>query len=274
LPLPELAVGRLVETAAEMTGMLDAYIAANGVVPTPASALVTGYDFLADGATAVKESRAGLGLAADTLITARGLSPEDPASWNADDLRSSLLGSPHDLIFLAGHFSASSTLAADYATRLTTADLLASPVDLVNALIFSAGCHSGYNIVNVTACRVTQEPDWAQFARKRAMLVAGTGYRTATPISSNTASACTANLPASCARNGAIPVGKALVAAKQIYLEDTAQLRDPRESAAGGDPLRAADDVNQYAWAALQPTGRSPRSGAQTVSATLGRRWD
>ena len=38
-------------------------------------------------------------------------------SWNADDLRDSLLGARHDLVFLAGHFSANSALAADYQTR-------------------------------------------------------------------------------------------------------------------------------------------------------------
>ena len=48
-PIPDMAVGRLVETASEVSGMLDAYTATNGVV-VPHSSLVTGYDFLADAA--------------------------------------------------------------------------------------------------------------------------------------------------------------------------------------------------------------------------------
>src|SRR5262249_43462022 len=47
LPLPQIAVGRLVETIPEMSHMLDLYTATRGVI-TPKSALVTGYDFVAD----------------------------------------------------------------------------------------------------------------------------------------------------------------------------------------------------------------------------------
>ena len=141
----------------------------DGVVPPPQRTLVTGYDFLVDAAQAVQtEFEAGTGFPANTLITPRDVSPLDPASWTAQDLSAALLNQRNDLVFLAGHFSASSALAADYSTRLRTSDLLASPVDLSNTLIFSAGCHSGYNIVNAHGVSgVTQEPDWAQaFARK------------------------------------------------------------------------------------------------------------
>ena len=63
LPIPQLGVGRLVETPAEITTMLDAYLStAAGVVATPDSALVTGYDFLYDAALAVEsELAAGIG---------------------------------------------------------------------------------------------------------------------------------------------------------------------------------------------------------------------
>ena len=90
-----------------------------------------------------------------------------------------LLGSRHDVIFLAGHFSANSALAADFATSLLTTDLAASTVDFTNAIVFSAGCHSGYNLVDADAIPgVTLPLDWAQaFARKKATLIAGTGYQ-------------------------------------------------------------------------------------------------
>ena len=50
VPVPDLAVGRLVETPTEISGVLDAYTTGTtaGVVPRPTSSLVTGYDFLAD----------------------------------------------------------------------------------------------------------------------------------------------------------------------------------------------------------------------------------
>ena len=80
-----------------------------------------------------------------------------------------LLGARHDVIFLAGHFSANSALAADFSTSLLTTELAASTVDFTNSIVFSAGCHSGYNIVDSRRDPgVTQPLDWAQaFARKR-----------------------------------------------------------------------------------------------------------
>ena len=116
-PVPGLAVGRLVETASEIAGVLDAYVASNGVV-VPRSSLVTGYDFLADGAEAVRtELACGTGLGApgcppvagasqDALMTANGVSPADPrpyaagGPWTANDLRGKLLNARHDVIFL------------------------------------------------------------------------------------------------------------------------------------------------------------------------------
>ena len=107
---------------------------------------------------------------ASTLIAPRGQAPQDPLAWTGEQLKTQFLGSRHDLTFLAGHFSAATALAADYTTRMATQDVLSSTVDMENAIIFSAGCHSGYNIVTTDAVtNVTREPDFAQaFARKGA----------------------------------------------------------------------------------------------------------
>ena len=141
---------------------------------------MTGYDFLEDAADAVKsELDAGTGAAGDALITPNGTSPQAPASWTAAQLRTKLFDSRHDVIFLAGHFSANSALAADFATSVLTTDLAASTTDFTNSIVFSAGCHSGYNLVDGDAIPgVTLPLDWAQaFARKKATLIAGTGYQ-------------------------------------------------------------------------------------------------
>ena len=181
IPIPDLAVGRLVETPFEVRSVLDAYLTtAAGVVSTPQSIFVSGYDFLEDAALAVQtELEAGTGLTATTLIAARDLSPQDPLAWTADDLRAGFLGQRHDIAYLAGHFSAGNALAADYATQMLAAELISSTIDLNNAIIFSAGCHSGYSVVQAHAVpNLTQEPDWAQaFAQKGATLIGGTGYQ-------------------------------------------------------------------------------------------------
>ena len=82
-------------------------------------------------------------------------------------------------MYLAGHFSANNLLAADYATTVNATELAASSVNLTNSVILSAGCHSGYTIVDGDAVpNVTQPLDWVQaFAQKRATLIAGTGYQ-------------------------------------------------------------------------------------------------
>ena len=119
-----------------------------------------------------------------SLITNQDVDPSDTgapplASWTADQLRTSLLGQRHDLVYLAGHFSANNLLAADYATTVNATELAASSVNLTNSVVLSAGCHSGYTIVDGDAVpNVTQPLDWIQaFAQKRATLIAGTGYQ-------------------------------------------------------------------------------------------------
>ena len=235
LPVPDLAVGRLVETASDITHILDAYLGTADGIVTPTNALVTGYDFLEDAANAVgDELQGGLGPTAvvDTLIMPRGDSPQDPSAWTADDLRHSLLDSSHDMVFLAGHFSASSALAADYKTHLMASEVLASSTDFSNSLVYSAGCHSGYNIVNADGVpNVTEEPDWAQtFAAKGATFIGGTGYQYGDTdfieYSERLYLEFTRQLRSG---SGQVAVGKALVQAKQAYLANTPLMRGIHE---------------------------------------------
>ena len=151
------------------------------------------------------ELEKGIGAPADTLILTSTISPQDPRAWTAEDLRNLVVDNRYDIAFLAGHFSASSALAADYSTRFLSTEVVSSTVDMTNAIFYSAGCHSGYNIVDAhDVPGITLEPDWAQaFARKGATLIAGTGYQYGDTDLSNTASASTAILPGYWARETA-----------------------------------------------------------------------
>ena len=234
LPIPNLAVGRLVETPEQVVTMLDAYLSTpDGVVAAPSSALVTGYDFLEDSANAITdELESGLGTNATTLITPRDVAPTEDASWTADDLRNLLLNNRYDVAFLAGHFSASSALAADYSTRVLASELAASSVDMANSLIFSAGCHSGYSIVDAHGVpNVTAEPDWAQaFALKGATLIAGTGYQYGDTDFIEYGERLYLEFSQELrAGTGAVAIGQALVAAKQTYLAETQEIRPLHE---------------------------------------------
>ena len=233
-PVPGLAVGRLVETSAEIAGMIDAYIATDGVV-TPRSSLVTGYDFLADAADAVTaELRVGTAAPVDTLIAPNGVSPQDPSAWTAVDLAARLFGGRHDVVFLAGHFSANSALAADFTTSLITTDLAASTANFTNAIVFSAGCHSGYNLVDGDAISgVTLPLDWAQaFAQKKATLIAGTGYQYGDTDFIEYSERLYLNFTRQLRTgNGVVSVGEALARAKLGYLAATPDLRGIHEKA-------------------------------------------
>ena len=234
-PIPGLAVGRLVETPAEMAGLIDAYTIANGTV-APRTSLVTGYDFLEDAALIVKtEFDAGTGVPGEFLITPNNVSPQDPAAWTAAQLKAKLLGpARHDIVFLAGHFSANSALAADFATSLITTELAAASTDFTNSIVLSAGCHSGYNIVDGDIIPgVTLPLDWAQaFAQKKATLIAGTGYQYGDTDFLEYSERLYANLAKQLrAGTGPVSVGEALVKAKLDYLAATPDIRGIHEKA-------------------------------------------
>ena len=240
LPLPDLAVGRLVETPTDIMTMLEAYDQTlNGVV-TPLSALVTGYDFLEDGALEVVDALTtmdGIADVDDELIADQHLAPTDPESWTADQLRAKLLVNRYDLIYLAGHFSANSALAADYSTFMRTTELLQPDVeDMTDAIVFSPGCHSGYNIVNEHGIPgFTFEPDWAQaFAQKGVTLIAGTGYQYGDTEFVEYSERLYLNFAQELRtreEGQTVAVGQALVNAKQRYLAGTPFLRGMHEKA-------------------------------------------
>ncbi len=269
MPVPDLAVGRLVESASEISGMVNAYLEnSGGVLPAPTSALVTGYDFLTFPAQSVDtDLAAGIGHANDTLIAPREQAPAE--SWTADQFRQKVLDSGrHDILFLAGHFSANNALAADYSTDMITTDLERSTVNLKNSLVFSAGCHSAYVINDGEVVpNVTLSLDWSQaFARKQAMLIGGTGFQ----YGDTDFIAYSEQIYADFAREfrygtGPVSVGNALLSAKQTYLSNTPKLdaisqKAVYEATLYGLPMASIN----------MPNGRIPRpSTASIVGSTV-----
>ena len=236
LPIAQLPVGRLVETAADMMAVIDAYDDTGGIIVPDDPSLVTGYDFLTDSSNKVlSELNLGTNKGSDSLITGREFSPEAPESWSADELKAQLIdGVRHDIIYLAGHFSANTALAADYSTRLLTSDLADAPPDhFKNSIIFSAGCHAGYNIVDADGFPlITREPDWAQaFAQQGATLIAGTGYQYGDTDFIEYSERLYVEFSRQLRATGAVSVGDALVKAKQLYLAGTPMMRGIHEKA-------------------------------------------
>ena len=216
---------------------------------------------------------AAFGANAESLITDQGVPPtqvgEPPASsWTADRLRASLLGSDHDIIYLAGHFSANNLLAADYSTTMNANEVAASSLDFSNALVVSAGCHSGYTVVDGHAVpNVTQSLDWIQaFARKRATVVAGTGYQYGdTDFLEYSERLYRDFANALRVGTGPVGVGGTLVSAKQQYLAETATL--------GGIHQKALLEATLYGLpmsAVNLPAGRIPAPSDASSIAPVG----
>ncbi len=235
-PVPDLAVGRLVKNPGQIEATIAHFIGTSTAgaptvtnLPTPTSSLVTGYDFLADAATAMNEEfRGALGPdapaeAADTLIDPPGTPYKDPGggdsgAWTATDLADKL-DTRHSLTYLAGHFSANDTLAADFDTTLSTTDLEEGVFS--DSLVMSAGCHSGYSIVDEQAGS-EDTYDWSEaMADQKAVLVAGTGYQYGDTEFLEYSERLYLDLARNLRRGTAgtaVPVGEALADAKRDYL--------------------------------------------------------
>ena len=119
---------------------------------------------------------------------------------------------------------------------MLTTDLAASTTDFTNSIVFSAGCHAGYNLVDGDAIPgVTLPLDWAQaFARKKATLVAGTGYQYGDTDFLEYSERLYNNFARQLRAGAAgtpVAVGEALVQAKLAYLAATPDIRGLHEKA-------------------------------------------
>ena len=222
--LPDVAVGRLVETPDEIVGAIDKFIFFDGNLD-PKTAFTTGYDFLTDGAEEVDsalESILGPG-STTTLIN---------EEWTAGDVIGSLnpgVGdAPADILSVNAHYDHYRSLPADQSATgqeedlFTTLDVSEFPTELLQGRIFfSMGCHAGLSVSDVligspTADESERLLDWPQvYAQQGAVYAANTGYG----YGDTEAVALSERLMVLFAErlDGTITVGEALTFAKQEY---------------------------------------------------------
>jgi hypothetical protein len=277
LYLPEVAIGRLVETPSEITGQIDQYLlpTVNGRLDA-GSALTTGYDFLRDGATAVDGA-----LASRLAAPARSTLIND--TWNKAALVAALFpsGASPQIASINAHFDHYGALpavgdtTAGRADLLTTADLAARPNRLVGRLVFSMGCHSGLSVPDAYLGGASDRSlDWAQaFARQRAVFVANTGYG----YGDSDTVALSEKLNTELAKrlNGTMTAGQALRLAKSAYAADgittVYDLKALHQFVFYGLPMFGVGPVpvTPPPPPAVLPTGPDPATGLTAANVTV-----
>ena len=224
LYVPNLTIGRLVESPSEIVGALNDFVTNAGNLDAK-TALSVGYDFLSDGATEVKAA-----LEANGFTTQANSANLIGDTWSAQDLKNALLGlngrSVPSIAAVNAHFDDHRALPADQnlspspTNLFTTADL-GTTRTLARSLLFSVGCHSGYSVADSTDS--SRGSDWAQsFAGQGAVWLGNTGFG----YGDTTAVAASEKLMANFAvkLNGSYTVGQALLLAKQRYIGDLGQV--------------------------------------------------
>jgi hypothetical protein len=141
LAIPDTAIGRLVESPNEIGDQLDDFRAAGGKLAV-GMGLVTGYDFLSDGAHAVQ------GQVARTYGTVDGHLISD--TWTRQDLENAISTLKPNLLSINAHFDHYRALPGAGNTTGDESDLFTAASvrgslngDLAGAVVFSMGCHSG-----------------------------------------------------------------------------------------------------------------------------------
>ncbi|MFN8485838.1 MAG: right-handed parallel beta-helix repeat-containing protein [Anaerolineae bacterium] len=219
----DLAVGRLVGTAAQASAVIDAYIGKNGSL-TPQSGLVSGYDFFYDTATQVANQfdNGMAGARTDRSLLWSG-GPRDTTGtgvkWTTDDLKQKLFApGGHDLVFLGAHATEDSALAANYDyNALFHAASVQSDGNFVGTVLMSIGCHLGLDVPATD--KLTTGGDWVENLQGRgATVIAATSYQ----LGDTDFIAYHEKLYLNLAQelntgSGPVPIGKALAQAKTAY---------------------------------------------------------
>ena len=232
LYVPDVVTARMVETPADITGQMSAFVRPDVDGRLDATtALVTAHDFLADGGGAIA-----------TSLGARATVSSDLSdTWDADRLRCGWLGvgagceDTADIVSPNSHWTHYASLSAQgFATDqlgeepgladiLTSEEVGTTPAASPQ-LVFTIGCHAGFSVpddqsLDATAYGIDPALDFPQaLARRQAVYVASTGFG----LGDTEGLAGTEQLMADFAEELVVngrTAGQALLAAKRGYVD-------------------------------------------------------
>ena len=218
--VPDLALGRLVESPADIQRSVQTYLDAGGVLD-PSKTYQTGYDFMDDGAALAQSNLSG------ALRTASGgTAPTTPnrigPTWNGAAVAGDLAAQAPGYVGLFGHFDETLMLsqaghAAGSGDSLD-ATTAANSVPVGARLVFSMGCHSGLSVPDAEQPGIGT--DFAQALSSRgAALVGSTGFGYGDAVTPGAGEKLLADFTRGL--DGHATIGQALIDAKQRYYADS-----------------------------------------------------
>jgi hypothetical protein len=177
---PDRAVGRLVESADDIAGQINQFVASNGLIAVD-RAFTAGYDFLSDAAVEIDANLHDVSTSTNSLISDIGTIPD----WSIADLTGPRgLGAGDDvkIASINGHMDQGLLLSAagdaqgdnPVPSEVEGPDVVIPP-GIDGAVMFTAGCHAGFSQPYADALRTD---DWAQAVAggPAAVYLANTGY--------------------------------------------------------------------------------------------------
>ena len=206
LYIPDMAVGRLVETPAEIVAQVDWFLAHGEIAAR--EAIVTGYDFLADSAQETCSALVADGLFPDCSLIGNG--------WTATQFINYVLNRRHDLVSFSGHAN-HYTISTPSGT-VSSAQVQGSTGDHSGTLFWTPGCHGALNVPPETAISL----DTVQaLVNRQALVVGNTGYGWGYTFNVGLSEQLMLNYTRHLLAGSQTTAGEALVAAKQqYYLEE------------------------------------------------------
>ena len=171
--VPDVALGRLIETPEQVRAQINAFIDAAGMID-PGRAFVTGYDFVSDGATEQRDALSG-------RVGENNTQSRIDETWTASDAAAGLGAPGSGFLAVNAHYDHYRLLPAAASNGsnpdLLTARQVAPPA---GSAIFTIGCHAGLNLA-IDGTEGNPDPrlgDWAEefSARGGSLYAANTGY--------------------------------------------------------------------------------------------------
>lgn len=140
LALPDLAIGRLVETPEEIATTIDAFITLDGQITldslVTADIFTSGYTFLNDSATSI-DLKYDASYVVDHLLS---------DSWTGDQLKNAIFSDPHRINSINGHSNHYTLFTPDRGVSSTEMNSSYPGLALNGTVFYNVGCHGGLNV--------------------------------------------------------------------------------------------------------------------------------